>query len=203
MAAFDHESSLVEYPRSDGRSRRAAYRAREIRCIDRDTEQFAQRASNGERELRARPETNVWRKRTVYAHTGTIGQFVVSQESAGKIGRALCVVSRYFKGFSQARRNEQRRCRRCRPDTPEPATQRAPQIEHTKMKTRRCLHVDFALPTVDVHNGGISPGADRTKSASTAIASNSCSPAVLSTMTWSRAISVSMNARGSKCRRVA
>src|SRR5438046_1018185 len=92
---------------------------------------------------------------------------------------------------------QQRRSRNRRADPAEAPPQITPQIEHTEMQARGRL---------DEHrfaHAGVASRAVRTYSLSSAIASSSRGPAVLSTITWSRAKSARICSAGRRWVRVA
>src|SRR3989449_4923670 len=92
---------------------------------------------------------------------------------------------------------QQRRSRNRRADPAEAPPQITPQIEHTEMQARgRLDEHGFA-------HAGAASRAVRTYSLSSAIASRSRGPAVLSTITWSRANSARIWSAGRRCVRVA
>src|SRR2546422_7537780 len=92
---------------------------------------------------------------------------------------------------------QQRRSRTRRADPAEAPPQITPQIEHTEMQARgRLDEHGFA-------HAGVASRAVRTYSLSSAIASRSRGPAVLSTITWSRANSARIWSAGRRWVRVA
>src|SRR5216117_744703 len=92
---------------------------------------------------------------------------------------------------------QQRRSRNRRADPAEAPPQITPQIEHTEMQARgRLDEYRFA-------HAGVASRAVRTYSLSSAIASRSRGPAVLSTITWSRANSARIWSAGRRWVRVA
>src|SRR2546428_1830163 len=99
-------------------------------------------------------------------------------------------------GLEKGRRRRPRRAH-----TAEAAAQVAAQVEDAEVEACRRLDEDRAPHAHDAAGWG--RGAARTYSVSSAIASRSCGPAVLSTMTWSRANSSRIWSGGSSCVRVA
>src|SRR2546421_4948992 len=95
---------------------------------------------------------------------------------------------------------ERRRRHRCA-HAAEAAAQVAAQVEDAEVEARRRLDEDGARRAHDAAGWG--RGAARTYSVSSAIASRSRGPAVLSTMTWSRANSSRIWSGGKRCVRVA
>ena len=202
-AAFEHQAAAGERPRANRRSARASDRLREPRGVDVELVQLCQRPRHGQRELRARSEAGMRGKAPVHADAGAAGGemrrgALAGQEPARELRRAAGrIVSGDFERGGRTRRDEQRRRRRGRADAAEQASERAAEIEQAEVEARRRFDEDGR---VRVH---ALSGLVRTCSVRSAIASNSWTPAVLSTITWSRWSSLSTNARGSRCRRVA
>ena len=94
-------------------------------------------------------------------------------------------------------RHAQRRPRRGGADAAEPPAERAAEIQDAEVEPRGRLDEDLAG-----HSPATARGAERTKSARIDIASISYGPAVLSTMTCRRVISLSIRSRGRMCSRV-
>ena len=117
--------------------------------------------------------------------------------------------------IARSDRKTERRRRGCRPEPAEPAAAGAAQIEHTEVEAgrgfdedrltrgRRAAHAGAPEGEIRASFTGDGRSRARTKSITSVIASCSAAPAVLSTMTWRRASSLSMKSEGSRCRRVA
>jgi len=125
---------------------------------------------------------------------------VVVQKPARKFGRPVGVGSERFDGVGAFDGHDQRRRGRRGADSAKLSSEIAAKIEEAEMKPRRRFDEDGLRIA---HAPSRWTAADRTCSVSSAIASSSAAPAVLSTITCSRASSLSTNARSSKCSRVA
>ena len=116
----------------------------------------------------------------------------------------LRIVAFHLERFGVHRRHQQRRGRRRGADAAEPAAERAAQVEHAEMEAGGRLDEDGLLdPAAHAGEGSVRARAASTNAVSSAIASCSAGPAVLSTITCSRSNSLAMNSRGSRWRRVA
>jgi len=211
---LDHEAASGERPCADGGAARASHGARELGRVRRDAVELRQRTRDGESELCTRAEPGMLRKRPVHAHPGAAdaaARAMVGQKPSGEVRRPLRVLALHFQGVGRARRDEERRRGRRRADAAVQSSERAAKVEQSEMKACRHLDVhrfvagrgltsDHACPVLSSVVSAAET--ERTCSVSSAIASNSGAPAVLSTMICSRASSLSMNVRGSRCRRV-
>ena len=211
-AALDDEAAAGKSPGADRRAPGAADGARQRRRIGVDAVQLGERARDRQRELRARAETGVRAAARDARRCGRRrgcrgGRGSVCANAAARAASSPCALT-----VSAGRREQQRRRRRRGADAAEPAAQLAAQIEHAEMQARRRFDEDSVPASARRAAALRSIGSERPRvrgrrcgcnRVSSAIASSSRGPAVLSTMTCSRSSSLSMKSRGSRCRRVA
>jgi hypothetical protein len=115
---------------------------------------LGQRASHGQGQLRTGAETGVRGQRSVHGDPSAGVDAVMTQESPRELAAAFGILAVHAE-LAVARRRQQKRRRRHRgPDAAEPATARAPQIEHAEVQTRMCFDADLTLP-------GGEPGRDQ------------------------------------------
>ena len=171
-------------------------------CLD--AVQLGERARDRECELRARAEPDVRRQRAMHPNARAARQPVMPNHLRGEGRDALRVVAFHLEPLRIHGRHQQGRRRRRRADAAEPAAERAAQVEHAEVETGGRLDEDCLLdPAAHAGEGSVLAGAASTNAVSSAIASCSSGPAVLSTITCSRTNSLATNSRGSRWRRVA
>src|SRR3989449_1037141 len=205
-ATLQHEAAVGEGPGPDGGAAGPPHGARQRGHLGRQSLQLGEGPGHREGELRAGAQPCVRGDGTVDDQvrpcTGP-GEAVIPGEAARELEGAVGVwaFGRKRGGGGGAGRDEERGRRPRRAHTAEAAAQVAAQVEDAEVEARRRLDEYGARRGHDAAGWG--RGAARTYSVSSAIASRSRGPAVLSTMTWSRASSSRIWSDGSSCVRVA
>jgi hypothetical protein len=176
-ASLDHETATSKRPHSDRRPTTATNGLRELGDVDVGAMKRRDRACHRQRELRPRTKAGVPRQSAMYPDSSSLLDSVVAHEAASKLLSTLAIVAFNVQAPGGARGHERRWCRSRGADSAEPAPALAAKIEHAEMQPGRRLDE--------------------------LMASSSRGPAVLSTITCSRASSLSMNARDNIWSRVA
>jgi hypothetical protein len=91
-------------------------------------------ATDRERELCARAEARVRRKRAVHADARACRQTMMREEPAGRIGRSIGIFPNDFQLVCRGGGHEQRGPGGRRADAPKPAPERAAQIEDAEVQ---------------------------------------------------------------------
>lgn len=198
MSALDDEAAALEDPGSDRRPLTAPGRARKIGRGRRLTVQLRQDARHRQRKLSTRAEARVRRQSPVNLNPRAAFELVVRQKASRKGLSPFGVITMDLDRRSRGGGYEKRRLWCSRTDSAEPSAKRATQIQYAEMQTRWRFHEDGFAIGRRCHDPVAAFGADRTYSVSNAIASASRGPAVFSTITCSRASSLSMKSRGSR-----
>src|SRR6266516_3537182 len=185
--------------------RDALHLARGSRWIGGQAVQLVRGARHRERELGPRAEPGVGGNRAMQAKAHARVEAVVRGEPLCERERALGVRPFGCERRGAPRLEQQRRDRHRGADAAEAAPEVAAQVQDPKVETRRRL--DHHRSRV-AHRGAAcsaraAVGAERTYSVSSAMASRSRGPAVLSTITCSRANSSRICSAGSRWVRVA
>jgi hypothetical protein len=142
-ATFEHEPTVRKRPRAYGRPPRAADRGRQRRYVGVELVQLRHRPRDGERELRARSQSIVPRNRALNPKMRPSALYaVVIHEPRRESNRALGLraLGRYLR--SHLGREQERRRRNGRANAAKPPAERAREVEHAEMQSRRGLDKD-------------------------------------------------------------
>ena len=100
-ASFDDETTAGKCPRAHSRATSAAHDCRKLRHIGLDVEEFGERTSHGERELRPRAQSGVRRQRSMDVQPRTRSDPVMVQEPTSELSSSIGVFTQHLERFGR------------------------------------------------------------------------------------------------------